>query len=287
MPENSVKSAEGINLATKYEKGFLAAYTRASVLQGKTNTDYSWNGVNSIHVYSIITQPLNDYKREGLWRYSGGKGPQELKDTEQELIIKLDKGFQMSIDNGNNDEQMNMKEAGRVIKQQVGEQVVPWFDKYDLNYYADNATNKSTDFTTLTSANILDLFVDARSRFENANIPESGRYAYVTTKTYGLLLKEPNFLGADKLNANMLTNGVVGKVMGFYVVEVPDSYITNANVLVTQKRSIIAATKAKKVVINSNDPNIDGKILSGRYRGDAFILDTLKDGVIAYNKAAA
>lgn len=284
MADNSIQSIEGINLASKYEKGLLAAYTEASVLTGKVNTKYSWEGVNSIHLYSIVTQPLGDYKRTGVWRYSGGKGPSELQDKEQTLIITQDKGFQISIDNGNNEDQMNVKSVGEVTKEQIAEQVVPFWDKYALNYYCTNTENKNTDFATLDKSTILDLFVAARKFYKNNHVPNTDRYAYCPTSIYSLLLKNPEFLSVEKLAANELSNGVVGKVMGFSVVEIPDDYLTEGtNVLFAQKNSVLAPAKAQTLKVTTNDPNVDGAIISGRYRGDAFILNTYKNGVIAFN----
>ena len=122
-----------INLATKYESKMALAYTRASLLQGKTNTDYTWNGVNSINVLTPVTQALNDYQRSGTWRYGS---PTELQDTKQEMAIGLDKSFAITVDRGNDDDQMNAKRAGEVVKAQVGEQVTPFFDKYALTTWA-------------------------------------------------------------------------------------------------------------------------------------------------------
>jgi hypothetical protein len=299
MADNSVVSQDGINLATKYEKGLVQAYTRASVLTGKTNTEYNWDGVKSIHVYTAITQPLNDYNRHGAGEteqsgdgFGGHRyGPwKELQDREQEMIVKLDKSFAITIDKGNNDEQMNVKRMGEVIKAQIGEQVTPFFDQYALQYWAAEAGVKNTDFASVDKDSILDLFIKAHTIFFNNNIPVKGNvFAYVPTSVYGLLLRNPEFISVEKLGNVVLTNAEVGKCMGFRVVEIPDTYLnkasaaTKTHVLFTNKKSVIQATKGTELHRYSNVPGLSGQLIEGRYRGDAFVLNTLKDGVVAFN----
>lgn len=290
MP-NSIMSQDGINLATKYEKGLVQAYTRASLLTGKTNTEYNWDGVKSIHVYTAITQPLNDYNRVGIDSYGGHRygAWNELQDREQELIVNLDKSFAITIDKGNNDEQQNVKRLGEVIKAQIGEQVTPFFDKYALNYWAANAGKVDTTFSTLTKSTVLDMFVAAHKHYFNNNMPINGNiFAYVPTSTYGLLLQNPEFISVEKLGGKILTNGEVGKCMGFRIVETPDSYLpATAWALFTNKKSVIQASKGTELHRYSNVPGISGQLIEGRYRGDAFILDTLKQGVAFFGSAGA
>jgi hypothetical protein len=72
--------------------------------------------------------------------------------------------------------------------------------------------------------------------------------------------------------------------MGFRVVEVPDAYLPNGtHALFTNKKSVIQASKGTELHRYSNVPGLSGQLIEGRYRGDAFILDTLKNGVVAFN----
>jgi hypothetical protein len=286
MPANSIVSLDGINLATKYEKGLVQAYTRASLLTGKTNSEYNWDGVKSIHVYTAITQALNDYNRSGIDSYGGHRygAWNELQDREQEMIVTLDKSFAITIDKGNNDEQQNVKRLGEVIKAQIGEQVTPFFDSYALKYWTENAGSTNTDYATLTSSTVLNVFSIAHTHFFNNNMPINGQiYAYVPTTVYALLLHNPEFISVDKLGEKILSNGVVGKCMGFPIVETPDIYLpTGTFALFTNKKSVIQATKGTELHRYTNVPGLSGALIEGRYRGDAFILDTLKQGVLAF-----
>ena len=278
-----------INLATKYESKMALVYTRKSLLQGKTNEEYSWDGVNSIHVYTPVTQPLNDYVKSGTWRYGS---PAELQDTQQEMAITLDKSFSITVDRGNNDDQMHAKRSGEVVNAQVGEQVTPFFDKYALIKWAKEAGQTSSVTSAVTKDTVLDMFIDAHSKFFNAAIPVNGKeqYAFVSAATYAKLLRNPEFISADSLNKDLLTNGVVGKCMGFLVVETPDDYLNYydatadkaylVQALFVNKKSVVAPTKLNELFIRNDVPGISGTLIEGRYRGDAHVLDAFEKGVL-------
>ena len=82
-----------------------------SLATGFTNRDYDWDGIKTLHVYSIPTVALNNYNRTlGANRYGT---PAELQDDEQSLTVTQDKSFTFIIDKGNKMDQMNVKDAGK------------------------------------------------------------------------------------------------------------------------------------------------------------------------------
>ena len=264
--------AQTINLAEKYSDQLEQAFLRQSVIQGNVNKDYSFEGVRGIYIYSAVTQPLGDYTRSGTWRYGT---PTELEDDIQHLVLSQDKAFAMTIDKGNLKDTMNAKRAGRVVKQQVGEQVVPWFDKYALGEWEDVA--KEIEVGELDSTSVLDMFVKARQQFVNDNIPMTDDcIAYVPTTTYGYLLLNPMFISVEKLGERHLVKGEVGKCMNWRVIEVPDTYLdSDTFALFTHKSKVLAPTKISELFIRNDVPGISGTLIEGRYYGDAFALKTL------------
>ena len=264
--------AQTINLAEKYSDQLEQAFLRSSVIQGNVNTDYSFEGVRGIYIYSAVTQPLQDYTRSGVWRYGQ---PAELQDDTQHLVLSQDKSFSMTIDKGNLKDQMGAKRAGKVVKQQVGEQVVPWFDKYALGVWATAASELETG--SLTKNNVVSMFVNARSQFVNDNIPMSDQcIAYIPTSIYALLLQNPDFISVDKLGEKNLVKGEVGKCMNWRIIEVPDTYLpAGSKGLFTHKSKVLAPTKISELFIRNDVPGISGTLIEGRYYGDAFALKTL------------
>ena len=103
----------GINLATKYEKKVDERFKLGSLTESAVNNDYNWTGVESIKVYNIPTVALNDYQRSGTSRYGT---PAELEDSIKEYKLTTDKSFTFTIDKGNNQDQLNIKDAGRALK---------------------------------------------------------------------------------------------------------------------------------------------------------------------------
>ena len=271
------------NYAAKYADQLEQAYLRSSVIAGKTNTEYEFTGVNTIHIYSAVTQPLGNYARTGTWRYGGE--PNELLTDVQDLVLSQDKAFSMSIDKGNYKDTNLVLRTGRVVKQQIGEQVTPFFDKYALNKWGTDATVLTV--ASPTKANVVDMFVDARKNFVNNNIQMSDScYAYIPATTYAYLLQNPEFISVEKLGEKHLSNGVVGKVANWTLVEVPDSYLPNGVfALFTHKDKVLAPTKIAELKTYNDVPGLSGALIEGRYYGDAFVLKTLVNST-TYNSNA-
>lgn len=272
-----------INLASKYEPKLVQIYNRESLLQGKINEDYKWTGVQTVHVLTATTQDLNDYDRDGsdrngVWRY--GK-PTDVQDTKQDMTLNLDKSFSMVIDRADFEDQVMAKKAGEVVRAQIGEKVTPFFDSNALLTWAAAAGQTSTiSGTNVDKDTVLDMFIDAHTKFFNANFNRD-LFAYVTSTTYGKLLRNPEFISVDKLGEKVLSNGVVGKCMGIIVVEVPDAYMTGYQAIFTHKKSVLAPVKINELKIHTDAPGISGSLIEGRYYGGAFVLTTLNKGVIA------
>jgi hypothetical protein len=261
------------NYASKYESQLNQAFTLASVIAGKTNTEYSFDGVRTIHIQSAVTQPLKDYKRTGTWRYGD---PDELKTDLQDVTLSLDKSFSLTIDKGNYKDSALARKKGAVIKAEIGEQVTPFFDKNALTKWATAGVVLAAP-TTLDKTTILDPFVDARKMFVNSNIPMTDScFAYVKSSAYSLLLRNPEFISVEKLGEKHLVNGLVGKVMNWQIIEVPDAYLPEkTNVLFTHKSKVMAPSKIAELKTYEDVPGISGTLIEGRYYGDAFALKTL------------
>lgn len=276
------------NYAEKYESELNQAYTLSSVIAGKTNTEYTFDGNRSVHVFSAVTQPLNDYQRFGVWRYGN---PQELEDDVQDFTLKLDKSFSMTIDRGNSKDNLSLRE-GRVVRQQLAEQVTPFFDKNALTVWSNTPSTGDgiLGAEAPTKDNVITPFVKARSMFVNQHIKMGADcYAYVpTSTTYASLLMNPDFISIEKLGQVHLENGEVGRCMNWRIIEVPDEYLPDGVfVLFTHKPEVFAPTKISELNIhNEKVPGISGILIEGRYYGDAFVRKTMVNETAAGTPAA-
>lgn len=147
-----------VNLATKYEKQLATVQTLGSLIAGRTNTQYNWDGTQSINVLTPTTQALVDYTRSGSNRYGT---PAELQDTKQTLTLTKDKAFSITVDKGNNSDQQHAKQRGVVVRAQIEEQVVPYWDKNAFTVWGAS-TNTCTAVATLDKDNVMDIIIEAR-----------------------------------------------------------------------------------------------------------------------------
>lgn len=286
-----------INLADKYSSKIVDKFYTDSVILGKTNKEYDWDGVQSIKVWTIntyapvnYTRPANDNAGASLARYGQTR---EVADDLQVMTLTQDKGVSLSVDKGNNTEQMLIKNAGVVMARELREQFVPMFDKYCLAQWADTTNTvwgsliQTTTDTSLTKANIVDAISSHVTALMNAETDASDAYCYIGATNFGKLILSPEFLNIDKLGERNLERGVMGKVRGLQIVPIPDSYLpTGVNFMTVKKSAVLAPTKIKDAKVHSDPVGISGALLEVRWLYDAFVLKTKAKGIVI-SKASA
>ena len=271
-----------INLAAKYSKELANAFTLKSVVDGTTNKDYDFTGVKTLNVYTPVTQSLADYQRTGTSRYGT---PTELQDTMQELMLTRDRSFSITIDKGNNSEQMGAKEASRILSIEMNEQAIPEMDKYALGRFADYAGKIVALDAAPTSENIAQKLSDGMVAMSNKNVPADGRFIFIGWSCFGALRLSNQFIGVESLAKSALVKGAIGTFMGAQVVVVPDDYLKKGDktcyFIITHKNSVIQPKKVQDYFVKENPAGINGALLEGRFIYDAFVLGGRCDGVYA------
>lgn len=267
-----------INLATKYSDKIAQVYTASSFVAGKTSGEWDFSGVKTVKIYTPQTVELVDYNRNGTSRYGT---PVEMQDTVQELTMTQDKSFSVTIDKGNNNEQMLVKNAGKMLKLQIDERVVPLVDRYALSRFIELAGTVA-GITKPTKSTIISAIADAGARLDDSFVPEGNRYLYITTEMYNLLRQSGEFLNIEALGTKALEKGVVGEVMGFKAVKVPVSYLpANAYFVAMHKNSGVVPYKIRDAKVHEDPPGISGALLEGRSLYDAFVIGARANGVYA------
>ena len=267
-----------VNLATKYEGMLEQPFTHESLIKNRCTTKYKFTGAKTIVLLTAVTQALGDYTRSGSNRFGN---PTEVQDTKQELTLSQDKAFSLTVDKGNLNDQAFAKETGKVVKAQMSEQNVPFWDKYSLGVWAAGAPAESVK-ATLDKDTVYSEIVAARKAFVNNKIKVSEKdcTCYISASNYALLLDNPKFVSADKLNEKLLTAGVVGACSGFLIVEVPDDMMpANTHMLFTHREAAAYVRKLSSLYIRNDAPGIDGALIEGREYGDAFVIEAKKGGI--------
>lgn len=271
-----------INLASKYSGKIQEKFKKSSFLAGNTSNAYDFAGVRSLTIYTPETVPLNNYKRDGANRFGT---PVEMEDTIQELTMTQDKSFALTIDKGNNSDQLMTKEAGKMMKLQIEEQVTPYTDKYAIRRFIEQAgTIKGV--TAPTKSTIIGMIFDAATALDDFMVPDNDRILYVPTSVYNMIRLSPEFIGVDKLAEQSLVKGQMGMIADMKVIKMPQSYFpVDTYFLITYKQSVLFPFKIKTARILKNAPGIDGALLEGRQYFDAFVIGTKANGVYAAVKS--
>lgn len=268
-----------INLASKYSDKIDEAFTHESYVQGNTSNEYELTGVKTLKIYTPITVDEVDYKRDGANRYGT---PHEMEDTVQELIMTQDKAFTLTIDKGNNKDQMGIKSAGKMLKMQLREKSVPAADKYALKRYANLAGTVMGVSSKPTKSTVVSTIFDMGQIMDDAQMPEDNRILYVTTEMYKYICLSDEFIKIEVLGSKSISRGESGEICNFKVIRVPKKYLPeNCYMLATHKRSVLMPHKIQDTKIHQDPPGISGSLLEGRHYYDAFVLAAKCQGVVA------
>lgn len=271
-----------VNLASKYSKEIAKAFAIKSVVDGHTNKKYDFIGVKTLKVWNPTTQALNNYSRTGTNRYGS---PAEMQDMVQEMQVQKDRSFSITIDAGNNDEQMRAKAPGEMLRMEMDEQVIPEMDKFALGEFIDHAGKIEVLAATPTSSTIAEKVSDGMVALSNKNVPNDGRVIYIAWTYFGALRLSSQFMGLDSLGGKVLKTGGLGLFMGAEVVPVPDNYLKKGSsqcyFLIAHKDAMLQPKKIQDYFVKENPAGINGSLLEGRFLYGAFVLGAKADGVYA------
>lgn len=274
-----------INYASQFSPKVAESFTKESLTDSATGKGYSFSGVRTVKIYSVDTAPLNDYRRTGMSRYGE---PVELGDTVQELTMRDDKSFAMTIDKGNQADQMNIKGAARALRRETEQVVVPYIDKYRFREWSRNAGIVAGLSAAPTKSTIVDMVFDAGAEMDNRLVPAGGRTLFIPNKYFKLLALSDQFLSVDKLAAKVLTKGTAGEIDNMTVKRVPDSYLPdNLYFMVKLKNSTVDPVKLQDAKIHKDPPGLSGNLLEGRIYHDAFVIGAKADGIYVAASASA
>lgn len=267
-----------INLATKYASSIASMYTLGSLVADKASNEWDFSGVKSVKIYTPQTVEPVDYQRSGTSRYGT---PAEMADVVQELTMRQDKSFSLIIDKGNNSEQAMSKNAGKMLKLQTNERMVPLVDKYALAQFTQCAgTVKGIAKPTKTT--IISAISDAAQALDDARVPLSDRYLYLSGEMYALVRTSGEFLGLESLGEKALAKGIVGEIFGAKIVKVPTDYLPkNTFFVLTHKNAVLVPYKIRDAKLHQDPPGISGALLEGRSNFDAFVVGARCGGVYA------
>lgn len=275
--------SQTVNLHTKYHADLVKAYNYSSQLAGKTSTEFSWSGVNTIVLTSLLTDPLNNYNRTAAGNRYGT--PTEVADAQQTLTLRMDRSYTKTVDKGNYQESNFLRTGAAVTKAYMNERVAPEFEQHVLSEAAKNAGKTVVASGALSKSNIIEELVNIEVAFDDARVPKENRYVALHNSSVALIRQ--SLTNLDNVTDRMLIKGVVGKfgtlnIMGYSPSDMP----AGALAVAWHRDSLVAPRTIYDAKVHNDPPQVSGLLVEGRYRYDAFVVGARCDGVVVLALAA-
>lgn len=253
--------------SSKVDKRFSLKSRTTQLVGGK---GYDWKGVNTVTVYDRPVVAMNDYTTTGTARYGTAA---ELQNTTQDLSVTKDRSFTATIDTLNMQDTMDVMKASAFLKDQIDEVVIPEVDVYRLSVLSTRAGTTSAA-VAITASNAYSSLLAAMEVLDNNKVNTEGRMAYCTPGYYNFLKLDNNFIQASDMAQEMLKKGQLGEVDGVAIYKAPTTYFPASTAFILcHKISMITVEKLTEYKIHENPPGINGSLIEGRIRYDAFVLD--------------
>lgn len=271
-----------IHFSEKYKQSLLEGFNKASETDAlfTHELDTEFSGVNTVHVTSLKTEPLQDYNRaKEVGTGSRYGSTKEVGDEVQTFTMTQDKSLSLSIDKGNNEEQFNMKKAGAVMKAHRDEQIIPAIDTYRLNKWAaEGGIHKQLDAAP-SKTNIVSQIIELHNEMLDAGVPE--QITLLIARSYLPYLKlSSEWTALDSLGGKTLPKGTIGEFDGMAVKPVTTKRMpANVPFMMIYKGAVISPVKIDTFKGHIDPPGLSGDLLEFRMLYDAFVLGKKAAGV--------
>lgn len=275
-------------MAFEYAQKWPALLDKALTTEGFTNSlcnrNYDLVGVDTIKIQSLETVEADDYDKTKTDGNRFGRST-ELENRVQTVVLSQDKSFEITIDRATLEDSAFAVKSTEVMGAELRERIIPMIDKYVLGVIAAADTDKDT--TAITKNNAYDVFLSLSTKLDDNQVPLVGRICAVKPEVYKKLMLDPSFIKASDKGMDITMKGFTGTIDDVAIIKVPSLYFPeNVDMIMTHP---IATTKADKTTMTrilTDVRDIDGAVLQGRFRYDAFVLDK-KIGCIATHGTAS
>lgn len=272
-----------VNYAAKFDAKVDERFTKEALSTGIINQDFDFTGVDTVKVYSVPTSKMNDYSLTGNTRYGQAE---ELGNTVQTMVLKKDRSFTFTIDKRSVQDTMGVMEAGKALARQLVEVVIPEVDTYRFATIVAGAHEDHIKTAAVTKENAYEAILDAQVALTDAFIPTTGRQLHVSPTFYKLIKLDPAFVKNSDLGQEITIKGQVGMIDGLPVVLTPTSRLPeNTAFVVAHPIATTSPVKLEDYKIHDNPPGINGWLVEGRVRYDAFVLDNKKKAIYVHKTA--
>lgn len=274
------------NLAQKYETKLDQRFAEASLTDKWCGSDYTFDGVNAIKVWTHGPANINTYTLNPAQGVSRFGQIHEVEDELNTYQLTQKFSFNESFDDTNNMDQMFTKKANAYLKQVWDEQVVPDVDAYRLKTWAEGAGQGDAGNAALTKSNVVKQLLLGHAALSNKRAPRKNRVTFIT-ETLAVETKLASELGNNQTwTGKAIINGQIGDLNGYPVVSVPDDLMpAGVQFMIKYKSSTIDPMKMRMLRTITNSENVAGVLMQGLWRYDSFVLANKANGIYVYSSA--
>lgn len=281
-----------VNLFNKYSTKLDERFSQKSLTEAWCGHDYDFDGVNSITVLTANPMAMHNYgvaangTAVAANRYTGGIAPDEVQDEAATYALRKGRSFGGTVDITNSQDQMDVKKANRLLKQQWDEVVVPEIDAYRLSTWANGAGSAVINSTALTNQTIIRQLLVGGSVLNNHHAARENRVCFVT-ETMAVETKLASELNNNEsYTSKAIINGEIARMNGMSIVAVPDDYMpAGVEFMIKWKRASADPMKLRKLLVHKDPPGVGGSLMEGLVRYDSFVLAQKAYGIYVYGQS--
>jgi hypothetical protein len=276
-----------INLASKFETKTSELMTARAKTSMIVNKDWSWDGVNSINIYTLTDPTMGNYDAAAASARYGTAS--EVQDTIQTFTLSRDRSWTKTIDKSNYQDTQMVRKPGKYLAQATKNVLVPEIDTYRLSAL-DTAAIAGSRVAIVaagatTASNAWENFLTLNADISDNEAPEEGRVAVMTAAYYNFLKQGGFVLDSDSAYRDR-KSGNLGTVDNVKVIVCPSSRMaSNVDLVITHPSVMVAPEKLVDYTLHKNAPGYSGDLLEYRHRYDAFV-DVNKINSVAEHKTA-
>lgn len=272
-----------VNYAQKFDGKVDERFAKEALSTGIINQDFDFTGVDTVKVYSVPTTGMNDYKTTGQNRYGTAD---ELGNNVQTMVLKKDRSFTFTIDKKSEQDTNGVMEYGKALARQLSEVVIPEVDAYRFATIVAGADVTHIATAAITKDNAYEAVLDGQIKLTDAAVPVAGRVLHVSPKFYKFIKLDPAFVKNSDLGQEITITGQVGMIDGMPVVLTPTTRLPQGvEFVIAHPVATTSPVKLEDYKVHDNPPGINGKLVEGRIRYDAFVLDNKKKAIYVHKPA--
>lgn len=265
-----------LDYTTKYSSKIAERFKKASVTDAGAGKDFDFTGARSVKIYSMVAADLADYGR-GSTRYGSVT---DLEFTTQEMLCTQAKAFTKHLEALDNSDIAIDAAAGKFLRMELDEKVVPTMDKYRLKKWVMGAATLKSMANAPTASTIVGDIMDLKGKMLDNLVPDTNLTLYISTTYYILLKQASAVVGLEGMGTKAVEKGVVGMFDGMKVIPVPSSYLpANCYFVIKAKGSSADPVKLAQYDVIKQAVGYSGPVVQGLAYYDSFVIGAKNVGI--------